>query len=77
MAPIRLFVTGGTFDKEYNELAGTLAFKETHLVEMLRLGTLPARRVDSDADDDRQPRDDGRRSRGYRLACRRPPRPAS
>jgi L-asparaginase len=38
MAPIRLFVTGGTFDKEYNELAGTLAFKETHLVEMLRLG---------------------------------------
>jgi L-asparaginase len=38
MDPIRLFVTGGTFDKEYNELAGTLAFKETHLVEMLRLG---------------------------------------
>jgi len=38
MASIRLFVTGGTFDKEYNELAGTLAFKETHLVEMLRLG---------------------------------------
>jgi L-asparaginase len=35
---IRLFVTGGTFDKEYNELAGTLAFKDTHLPEMLRLG---------------------------------------
>ena len=35
---IRIFVTGGTFDKEYNELAGTLAFKETHLPEMLRLG---------------------------------------
>jgi L-asparaginase len=35
---IRIFVTGGTFDKEYNELTGTLAFKDTHLPEMLRLG---------------------------------------
>ena len=35
---IRLLVTGGTFDKEYNELAGTLAFKNTHVPEMLRLG---------------------------------------
>ncbi len=35
---IRIFVTGGTFDKEYNELTGTLAFKTTHLPEMLRLG---------------------------------------
>jgi L-asparaginase len=35
---IRIFVTGGTFDKKYNELAGTLAFKDTHLPEMLRLG---------------------------------------
>jgi L-asparaginase len=35
---LRLFVTGGTFDKQYNELTGALAFKETHLVEMLRLG---------------------------------------
>src|SRR6266516_2175529 len=35
---IRIFVTGGTFDKQYNELTGALAFKETHLVEMLRLG---------------------------------------
>jgi L-asparaginase len=38
MDPIRLFVTGGTFDKQYNELTGTLAFKDTHVVEMLRLG---------------------------------------
>jgi len=38
MASIRVFVTGGTFDKEYNELTGSLAFKETHLPEMLRLG---------------------------------------
>ena len=35
---IRVFVTGGTFDKEYNELSGALAFKDTHLPEMLRLG---------------------------------------
>lgn len=35
---VRIFVTGGTFDKEYNELTGSLAFKDTHLPEMLRLG---------------------------------------
>ncbi len=35
---IRIFVTGGTFDKEYNELSGELFFKETHLYEMLKLG---------------------------------------
>ena len=34
---IRVLITGGTFDKEYNELSGTLFFKETHLPEMLRL----------------------------------------
>ena len=36
--PIKIVVTGGTFDKEYNELNGTLFFKETHLTEMLSLG---------------------------------------
>ena len=35
---IRIFVTGGTFDKEYDELRGTLFFRDTHLREMLRLG---------------------------------------
>ena len=35
---IRVFVTGGTFDKEYNELTGELYFKDTHLPEMLQLG---------------------------------------
>lgn len=35
---IRILVTGGTFDKEYNELNGQLYFKDTHLPEMLRLG---------------------------------------
>ena len=35
---IRIIVTGGTFDKEYNERSGQLYFKDTHLPEMLRLG---------------------------------------
>jgi len=35
---IRILVTGGTFDKEYDELSGTLFFKDTHVQEMLRLG---------------------------------------
>lgn len=35
---IRIFVTGGTFDKEYNELNGQLYFKDTHINEMLKLG---------------------------------------
>lgn len=35
---IKIFVTGGTFDKEYNELNGTLFFKDTHIQEMLSLG---------------------------------------
>jgi len=35
---IRIFVTGGTFDKEYNELTGELFFKDTHLPQMLTLG---------------------------------------
>lgn len=35
---IKVIVTGGTFDKEYNELNGQLFFKETHIHEMLRLG---------------------------------------
>ena len=35
---IRLFITGGTFDKEYNELNGKLFFEDTHVPEMLELG---------------------------------------
>src|SRR4051812_36360305 len=35
---IRIFVTGGTFDKEYNEITGQLYFKDSHLSEMLKLG---------------------------------------
>jgi L-asparaginase len=35
---IRIFVTGGTFDKTYDEIRGVLSFGDTHLPEMLRLG---------------------------------------
>jgi L-asparaginase len=35
---IRIVVTGGTFDKEYDELGGRLYFLETHIPEMLRRG---------------------------------------
>ncbi len=38
MEPIRVLITGGTFDKEYDELRGRLFFRDTHLPEMLRLG---------------------------------------
>jgi L-asparaginase len=60
---IRIFITGGTFDKEYNELNGQLYFKDTHINELLKLGRC---RVDVDVrtlmmvdslemtDDDRQ-----------------------
>ena len=43
--PIRIFVTGGTFDKEYDEIRGRLYFTDTHLPEMLELGRC---RVDVD-----------------------------
>ena len=35
---ITVFVTGGTFDKEYNEITGELYFKDTHIREILDLG---------------------------------------
>lgn len=38
MTPIRLLVTGGTFDKQYDELNGTLAFGNTHVEDVLRRG---------------------------------------
>ena len=38
MDTIRILVTGGTFDKAYDELAGSLFFQDTHVPEMLRLG---------------------------------------
>lgn len=38
MQRIRIFITGGTFDKAYNELTGELYFEDSHLPEMLKLG---------------------------------------
>jgi L-asparaginase len=35
---IRILVTGGTFDKDYDELTGRLFFRDTHVTEMLRRG---------------------------------------
>jgi L-asparaginase len=35
---IQVFVTGGTFDKEYNYITGELFFKDTHLLSMFDLG---------------------------------------
>jgi L-asparaginase len=37
-AKIRVFITGGTFDKEYNDLDGQLFFKDSHVPHVLRLG---------------------------------------
>ena len=36
--PIRILITGGTFDKEYDEITGKLYFKDTHMREILDLG---------------------------------------
>ena len=44
---IKIFVTGGTFDKEYNDLDGQLIFKDTHIREILELGRS---RMDVDID---------------------------
>ena len=35
---VMIFATGGTFDKEYDELTGSLYFQDSHILEMLRLG---------------------------------------
>jgi L-asparaginase len=35
---IRIFVTGGTFDKSYDEINGRLVFGDTRVSEMLELG---------------------------------------
>ncbi|HEX7906053.1 MAG TPA: asparaginase domain-containing protein [Chitinophagaceae bacterium] len=35
---IRIFITGGTFDKEYNEITGQLYFNDTHMSDLLEMG---------------------------------------
>ena len=36
--PVRILITGGNFDKEYDEITGKLYFKDTHMQEILDLG---------------------------------------
>ncbi len=36
MEAIRIIITGGTFDKHYDEIRGILTFKDTHLPEILK-----------------------------------------
>jgi L-asparaginase len=38
MDSIRILITGGTFDKKYDEINGRLFFKDSHVPEMLKLG---------------------------------------
>ena len=35
---VRIFITGGTFDKEYDDITGKLYFQDTHMGEILELG---------------------------------------
>ena len=35
---VRIIITGGTFDKEYDEINGTLYFNKTHMNDILSLG---------------------------------------
>jgi len=35
---IQIFITGGTFDKDYNFISGELYFKDTHLHDMMERG---------------------------------------
>lgn len=38
MGKIGVFVTGGTFDKDYNLINGNLGFQQTHVPEMFKRG---------------------------------------
>ena len=60
MVLIRILVTGGTFDKEYDEIRGRLYFQDSHVAEMLKLGRCNLDVEIRTSDDDRQPRNDGR-----------------
>ena len=58
---IRLFITGGTFDKTYDEISGRLHFEDTHVHEMLQLGRCRLDARGAHPDDGGQPGDDRRR----------------
>lgn len=62
--PIRVIVTGGTFDKHYDEIRGELTFKESHLPEILKLTrvTVPVEIEQDQLIDSLQMQDANRRS---------------
>jgi L-asparaginase len=69
--PIRVIVTGGTFDKHYDELRGELTFKDSHLPEILKSTrvTVPVHIELNQLIDSLQMQDENRRS--VLEACRR------
>lgn len=71
--PIRVIVTGGTFDKHYDEIRGELTFKESHLPEILKLTrvTIPVEIENNQLIDSLHMQDANRRS--VLEACQRAP----
>jgi L-asparaginase len=71
--PVRVIVTGGTFDKAYDEIRGELTFKESHLPEILKLTrvTVPVAIELNQLIDSLQMQDGNRRS--VLLSCERAP----
>jgi L-asparaginase len=69
--PIRVIVTGGTFDKAYDAIKGELTFKESHLPEILAQVrvTLPVEIELNQLIDSLQMQDENRLS--VLVACRR------
>jgi L-asparaginase len=71
--PIRVIVTGGTFDKAYDAIKGELTFKESHLPEILAQirVTVPVEIEQNQLIDSLQMQDENRRS--VLVACARAP----
>ena len=65
---IRILVTGGTFDKQYDELTGRLFFRDTHVPEMLGRGRCRLDVTRRHRHDGRQPRPRRPRPRGDRRS---------
>jgi L-asparaginase len=68
---IRIIITGGTFDKDYDELSGELTFRDTHLpqiLETVRL-TVPVELEINQLTDSRDMDDDQRHRVVEACAC--------
>jgi L-asparaginase len=74
--PVRVIVTGGTFDKAYDAIKGELTFKESHLPEILEQirVTVPVEIELNQLIDSLQMQDENRRS--VLVACERAPEDA-